>query len=402
MSLGLPSHLAARATSAAFVRGLHAIGLTCLVSALLVAAIFQFDRPGVILWPAIIAPVPLMLLLWLQRGRRTVFFAVSFLAAGVLCTFWYIATFYEQAPPVVASDALSVDLPLIALVMVGGPGVGPLVRFVWTAAGYVAAEFAANAALIVTGFAPAIHPTTAVAFGVTSLFLALAWVGKRRARRAQRLLHVAARQEQLASVRERIEARAAALMHDTVLNHLAAIAASDHDELGDQLTAQIVRDLEILIGEEWLDDSAPRTVAPGWERSDIFMAITEMRALGLDVESTGDLAAVSSLTVPASAALGLAVKQCLVNVQKHAAIDRAEVVVFGSPSEVTVMVIDAGRGFSVADTGSDRLGLRTSVRRRMEAVGGAVQVWSTPGRGTSIMITVPVSVAAVPTVEDAL
>jgi signal transduction histidine kinase len=54
------------------------------------------------------------------------------------------------------------------------------------------------------------------------------------------------------------------------------------------------------------------------------------------------------------------------------------------------MVIDTGKGFSEAETGADRLGLRNSVRRRIEAIDGTVQVWSTPGRGTSIMIRVPV------------
>jgi signal transduction histidine kinase len=54
------------------------------------------------------------------------------------------------------------------------------------------------------------------------------------------------------------------------------------------------------------------------------------------------------------------------------------------------MVVDTGKGFTEAETGIDRLGLRNSVRRRIEAVEGTVQVWSTPGRGTSIMIRVPV------------
>jgi signal transduction histidine kinase len=53
------------------------------------------------------------------------------------------------------------------------------------------------------------------------------------------------------------------------------------------------------------------------------------------------------------------------------------------------MVIDTGRGFSEQLVGSDRLGLRQSVRRRIESVGGEVRLWSTPGRGTSILIQVP-------------
>ena len=58
------------------------------------------------------------------------------------------------------------------------------------------------------------------------------------------------------------------------------------------------------------------------------------------------------------------------------------------------MVIDAGKGFFEAETGADRLGLRQSVRRRIENVGGTVRVWSTPGRGTSVMIRVPAPTSA--------
>ena len=88
--------------------------------------------------------------------------------------------------------------------------------------------------------------------------------------------------------------------------------------------------------------------------------------------------------------MGLAVKQCLVNVLKHAGTDRAEVVVYGSAGEVSIMIIDGGKGFSEPETSLDRLGLRQSVRRRIEAVDGTVQVWSTPGTGTSILLRLPV------------
>ena len=101
-------------------------------------------------------------------------------------------------------------------------------------------------------------------------------------------------------------------------------------------------------------------------------------------------AAVARLDRESSAALGLAVKQCLVNVLKHSGTTQAEVAVYGSDADVSVMVVDTGKGFTEAETGVDRLGLRNSVRRRIEAVEGTVQVWSTPGRGTSIMIRVPV------------
>ncbi len=390
MSLGLPSHLSARATNSAFVRALHTVGLTCVAAALIAAAIFQARNPDQILWPAMIAVVPMGILLWLHGRTRSLFFALSFLCIGGAGTYWYIVTFYSQASPILSSDAFSIDLPKIALMMVGGPGVGLLTRFVWCAVGFAVGEVAAGAALLQTGNPLQFDVTSVLAFGLISIVLLLAWASRLRVRRAQPLLHRAVRDEQVASERLSIEAKAAALMHDTVLSDLAAIASSPDGPLSAQLRQQVENDLEILIGREWLDDvpGLDPKAAQDWNESPLNTAIMEVRALGLQIEPTGDLGCVSRLSKEASIALGLAVKQCLVNVLRHSGTLRAEVVAYGSDDEVSVMVIDAGRGFSEAEAGSDRLGLRNSVRRRMEAVGGSVQVWSTPGRGTSIVIRV--------------
>ncbi len=396
VSLGLPSHLAVRIISSSFVRGLHAVALTCLVAAFATAAVYQIAFEDDIIWPAMIAVVPMAVLLWLHRRTRSLFFAVSYLWVGAVCTYWYLVTFYSQSPPITASDAFSIALPKIALVMVGGSGIGLTTRLAWSLVGYLAAEIAAGAALLATGNAPAFDPSTFFAFAVTVAIIALASMSRRTSRRAQPLLHRAMQDEQLAAVRQSIEARAAALMHDTVLSHLAALAAVQGDTVPMQLRTQMERDLQVLVGEEWLDDPSPDAAAAArteWQHSALFEAVQGARLQGLEVEATGDLSAVARLGHDAAAALGLAVAQCLANVIKHAGTSRAEVVAYGSGEEVTVMVIDAGRGFTEAEVGADRLGIRQSVRRRMESVGGSVQVWSTAGRGTSVVIRVPVATA---------
>jgi signal transduction histidine kinase len=63
--------------------------------------------------------------------------------------------------------------------------------------------------------------------------------------------------------------------------------------------------------------------------------------------------------------------------------------VFDDGTACTVMVVDDGRGFDEQQTGSDRMGLRNSVRERIGRVGGDVQVWTSPGSGTSVMMSVP-------------
>ena len=111
---------------------------------------------------------------------------------------------------------------------------------------------------------------------------------------------------------------------------------------------------------------------------------------GLQIECTGDVSAIGRLDPDVEGQLGLAVRQCLANVLKHSGVTEAEVAVQSSDSDVMVMVIDAGVGFTESEVAADRLGLRTSIRGRVADVGGSVQLWSTPGRGTSVLIRVPV------------
>ncbi len=151
MTLGLPSHLAARTISSSFVRGLHALGLTCLVAAFFTAAVFQIGYQDDIIWPAMVAIVPMTVLLWLHRRTRTLFFAASYLWVGAVCTYLYLITFYSQSPPILASDAFSISLPKIALVVVGGSGIGLSIRLAGCVVGYLVAEIVGGAALLTTG-----------------------------------------------------------------------------------------------------------------------------------------------------------------------------------------------------------------------------------------------------------
>ncbi len=393
MTLGLPPHLAARAANESFLRALHTVALTSLAGAFAIVLVFQAERPQQTLWPAMIAVIPMAVMLWLYRRSRSLLFSVSYLVVGGASTFWYLITFYTQSPPILPSDAFSIALPKIALLMVGGAGLGAGMRLAWCVIGYLTAETVGAGALLVTGHPLSFDTRTFLAFAVAIIMLGLTWVSQRQLRRSRPLLHRVARDEQVASIRYRIEVKAAAMMHDTVLSHLAAIASSTGGGLSPKLQEQIERDLNILVGEEWLGDDEPSggSHSSGWLESGLYSAIQESRTLGLDVEPTGDLSAVSRLDRETSIALGLAVKQCLVNVLRHSGTTRAEVVAYGTDDEVSVMVIDGGRGFAEAEAGGDRLGLRNSVRRRMESVGAAVQVWSTPGRGTSIMIRIPVA-----------
>ena len=392
MSLRLPLQLTTRTPNRSFDRAFTAVAYTCLICTLVSTVAFQFFRSSAVLWPALVAIAPMLVVLYLSDRTRTSLYSVAYLAVGASCTYWIVLTFYSQSPAIVESDALSLALPKIALIMVGGSAAHLVQRLAWCAAGYLAAEVAAGAAILVTDQRWEFDVTTFLGFAVTSLVLIIGSIGRRSSRRTRTLLCQAARDEQLAAIRYRIEVRAASILHDTVLSHLAAIAGSVDDTLDPQLRALVDRDLEMLLGEQWLTGAEPQVdpaLRQRWEQTPLCIAIAETRLLGLEIECTGDFDAMSRLGAATSVPLGLAVKQCLVNVLHHSGTSRAEVAIFDSEADVSVMVIDAGRGFTEAETTPDRLGIRNSVRHRIEAVGGVVQIWSAPGRGTSVMISVP-------------
>lgn len=94
------------------------------------------------------------------------------------------------------------------------------------------------------------------------------------------------------------------------------------------------------------------------------------------------------------------VRELLINAAKHARANRAWVVVTHSEGYLHIMVKDEGAGFSLtavprtdAAGGSSKFGL-LSVRERMKALGGSLAMESTPGKGTTAMLTLPLAAAA--------
>jgi signal transduction histidine kinase len=122
--------------------------------------------------------------------------------------------------------------------------------------------------------------------------------------------------------------------------------------------------------------------------------ISEMQWRGLTVDLTGgsdeEIARLSPENVSTATA---AVRACLDNVVAHAQTSVVELVLSATEGSVTIMVIDQGAGFDPAAVPADRLGLRASVVRRVEAAGGTVRIWSKPKSGTSVLITLPSEVS---------
>lgn len=100
-----------------------------------------------------------------------------------------------------------------------------------------------------------------------------------------------------------------------------------------------------------------------------------------------------------SATLFRAVRELLINVAKHAGVDKAAVsAVRGEGNMLVVTVSDAGTGFDpdakIPVNGSGGFGL-LSLRERLSLLGGAVEIRSIPGEGTSVILKVPLLPAVV-------
>ncbi|MDP9792868.1 signal transduction histidine kinase [Catenuloplanes nepalensis] len=98
-----------------------------------------------------------------------------------------------------------------------------------------------------------------------------------------------------------------------------------------------------------------------------------------------------SLTLPAADAVSLSrgVREALTNVARHAGTDTAEIRVRDDGTQVTVEIIDAGRGFDPARIAADRYGVTRSLIERMTRTGGRARIDSSPGHGTTVTLTCP-------------
>ncbi|TBN55423.1 ATP-binding protein [Glaciihabitans arcticus] len=393
MSLGFPIHLASHGVSWAYARACHVTAAVCLLLTIASTLLLQTAYPERLLWPTTLALLPMLAMLWLLAWRPSLAATVGYLLIGSASIFWFVLASSQLYPTATTTDTFIFTLPKVALILIGGVGSGVLPAAGWMFAAFVFGGFATVLGAMPSGMPARLDGTTIIVVALLGIVLALIAAGRTRVLAAGPGLYRAARDEHLSTVRQSLEIRAAAMLHDTVLGNLAAIAEAGDEQLPRKLREQIERDLSALVGEEWLlghGESAAET-STVWTTSRLAKVIDEIGARGLTIDVSGDLSALSRLAVDGATAVALAVRQCLVNVVDHAGTDRAEVVLYGSESDVSVMVVDAGVGFVIGETGSDRLGLRHSVRSRIEGVGGSVQLWSTPGRGTSVLIRVPAS-----------
>ena len=79
------------------------------------------------------------------------------------------------------------------------------------------------------------------------------------------------------------------------------------------------------------------------------------------------------------------------NVRKHAQVDQARVRLGQAANDWCISVEDEGRGFELSDISVEKAasyGINI-MRERVEGVGGRLEIESTPGRGTRVILLYP-------------
>ncbi len=195
----------------------------------------------------------------------------------------------------------------------------------------------------------------------------------------------------LTAAEETARGQLSAELHDTVAQSLAAARASL--DLGDGVGAGDLIDE----AEDQVRAIMARTRPPALRDGDLGAAVGGLRddlerRYGLRVRVHWPTAAVP-LPLTTAIIVYRFFQEALLNVVKHADVDAATAELRVDGEEVVATVADHGPGFEPASVRSEKgrhvgLGL---LRERVRLAGGSVAVLSSPGRGTTLEMRLPVS-----------
>lgn len=341
-------------------------------------------------------PLGLLVLMLICLGfvvwRARVWAVAAYLAVGFVASTAYELTLLMALPGSIDTQIYLLNRPAVALVLVGLAARSPLAGIGWSVLGLLVST-ASTFTVSVLGDVPprpGYGPTFVVVISLAA-YLTLWGVQVVQRRRIPNIEELEAENARLARG-EDLAGRTTAAVHDTLLNDLS-IVMNAPDQLDDRARTRLREDLETLSSADWLDASSQLTMVDEQDtslRNDIMRLISGFQWRGLSVHVTGSGDGIYQLDPAIASAIVDALGAALENVARHSGATVAEVELVYAPETITMMVTDEGVGFDPATVPDDRLGIRASIEGRIAAVGGTVQVWSSPGSGTSVIMTVPV------------
>jgi signal transduction histidine kinase len=118
---------------------------------------------------------------------------------------------------------------------------------------------------------------------------------------------------------------------------------------------------------------------------------SQMSNIRADLEFTDN----NILSLPATSQIQITriIQEALSNVRKHAKASHAHVRISTSDDRLEITGADDGKGFDVSNIKHDgwpHFGLQT-MRERSDSIGGILDIRSTPGEGTKVVLTIPIN-----------
>ena len=388
----LPRRVAAGVSVFAVTRSGYAIaGIVLLICVPgVVATLLRFSYDDDLAQPLFALAVMLGALA-LVAFRTSVATLVVYLVLGSLGNYLFVHAMLAHHHEFLPTALVLINRPESVLVLVGTAGRRPLPAIVWGISGFLLGAAGTALAELQLGIAPQLGNGPAIMLAnYCAIYLGLSIVQRSQRRRVPDFLQLRGETRRIEAVRT-TEQRTVALLHDTVLNDLALVI-NGPDVLDARTVERMRRDVATLDGAHLLRSEEVKAVvvaSDGSLRNQMTQMVSDFQWRGLSVEFTGDTGTVARMTEAAVTAAVGALGACLENVLAHSGAASAEIIVSTTDKFVTWTVNDAGVGFDPAAVLPDRLGLRSSVFRRVESAGGTVKVWSAPGSGTSVLFTLP-------------
>jgi signal transduction histidine kinase len=153
-------------------------------------------------------------------------------------------------------------------------------------------------------------------------------------------------------------------------------------------TVRTVRDISLLLRPSLLDDLGLGPALQG-------LAEDFSRRTGIACDVT-ETQLQDDLPETVKTCVYRVVQEALNNIQKHAAARRVAIDVKAGQAALVVSVADDGRGCDLSGRAADRSGRLgiLGMRERATALGGTLAFNSSPGAGTRLVLTIPVTPAA--------
>jgi signal transduction histidine kinase len=191
------------------------------------------------------------------------------------------------------------------------------------------------------------------------------------------------RSEREGRIREQERAEVAAMIHDQVLHTLALIQRNSTDIKEVQ---RLARGQERSLRNWLYKPSASPTERFAAALEQAAAEVEDTYAISVETVIVGDTECNDSV-----AALVAAAREALVNAARHAGVETVSLYAEVEAEELSVFVRDRGAGFDLTAVEDTRHGVRGSIVGRMQRHGGKAEIRSTPGDGTEVRLTLPVS-----------